>query len=320
MNRQEISRWADGAMFTSEPMPEGAKSGPKVTLLNATPDPLGSLAALCAMYEGRVVRNLTDVTDDQRRQAFEDMTNTALSGPLEVAQFHFLVEGVTRSFTHQMVRERMAFFAQESMRFAVPEGSWVESGRVALPPSLFGTVPLKEIGFEGSDSLAQHQRGTWDNAVDAMAEAYEVLVGSGMPAEDARGLMPHAITTRLHWVLDLRGLLHVAGLRLCTQAQFEWRQVMAGVVAALRSYPSNWQFGLIADHLRPVCYQEGRCGFMAKFDRSCTIRERVNAFARDGIASDKWGSTLNVTSEGRPMLPILNSEWAADPTAARRKD
>jgi flavin-dependent thymidylate synthase len=338
---QALSRWADSAMYRSEPLK--AEGGPSVTLLNATPDPLGSLAALCAMYEGRVVRSLAEVSDDARRQAFADMGSTALSGPLEVAQFHFLVEGVTRSFTHQMVRERQAFFAQESMRFAVVDGQpWSE--RVAYPPSL-----AREPGpYKSWDMLkAEEQayilaRDNWDDAVERAERNYTRLIEAGIPAEDARGLMPHAMTTRLHWVLDLRGLLHVAGLRLCTQAQFEWRQVMAGVVKALRdacwdSDPGgpmtqilgragarevDWQFRLIAEQLRPVCYQQGRCGFMAKFDRGCTIRERVEDFARVGVPSDRWQHAAfdgdPRDPETRKLLPIRPAEWAADPTAARR--
>jgi flavin-dependent thymidylate synthase len=322
----EVQRWADAAMFRSEPLK--ASEGPRVTLLNATPDPLGSLAALYAMYTGKVVRSLADVTDDERRGAFADMFVTELQGPLEVAQFHFLVEGVTRSFTHQMVRERQAFFAQESMRFAVPDGEeWPD--RVALPPSLSEPKPTVTGYTTGADwDVYGRQRDAWDDAVITAQRSYQILIDSGMPAEDARGLMPHAMTTRLHWVLDLRGLLHVAGLRLCTQAQFEWRHVMAGVVKALRSYADDlkgshhptgdatwWQFGHIADHLRPVCYQKGQCGFMAKFDRGCTIRERVEANAKAGRPSSLWDQDAYVSLGIRA---INNSEWAADPTAARR--
>lgn len=337
----EVQRWADAAMFRSEPMPSGA-NGPRVTLLNATPDPLGSLAALTAIYSGRVVRNLAELTDEERRKSFEDMTKTELSGPLEAPQFHFLIEGVTRAWTHQAVRQRGAFFAQESMRFAVPEEEWIGSGRIAYPPTLSGTEGGQALGAE--DSTEEYMRNVWDQAVENVEQAYKHLVDAGMPAEDARGLMPHAITTRLHWVVDLRGLLHVAGLRLCTQAQFEWRAVMAQVVKALREYRfepirekgdptgrDDWQYRHIADALRPVCYQKGSCGFMASMDRGCTIRERVDAFASVGVPSSEWHKNYdpeNAYADGAPRVgqiggpdfirAIQPKEWLADPTAARR--
>jgi flavin-dependent thymidylate synthase len=330
---KELASWADSAMFRSEAMPVGASGRvtPAVTLLNATPDPLGSLAALQGIYTGRVVRSLSAVSDDDRRTAYAEVTKNKLQGPLEVVQFHFLVEGVTRSFTHQMVRERQAFFAQESMRFAVVDGeAWQD--RVARPP--------------GYDSWTPLQRDDWDDAILNAENGYERLIESGIPAEDARGLMPHAMTTRLHWVTDLRGLLYVAGLRLCTQAQFEWRLVMAQVVKALRAYSTtsehnvagpgyqtlfdDWQFNLIADSLKPICYQEGKCGFKAKMDRPCTIRERVDANERIGRPSEEWALPFIAGGElGHGGMPEMSGgvvevaaihpyEWAADPSAARQ--
>jgi flavin-dependent thymidylate synthase len=294
---------ADDAMYPADPMSKGIN----VTLLSATPDPLGSLAALCGIYSGRVVRSLAEVTDDQRRQALADMQKTELSGPLEVAQFHFLIDGVTRSLTHQMVRGRSAFYAQESLRFAVKEAF---ADEVSPPPSITG---LKED---------DPRRRVWRKALLAAEDAYNALVASGIPAEDARGLLPHVTPTRLHWVVDLRELLHVAGLRLCTQAEFHWRLVMARIAKALRDYSTRgwedaWQFALIADVLRPVCYQQGRCGFMSAFDRNCKIRDRVEANAAAGRRSDKWHQEYY----GKPEnIDAINpAEWMADPGAARSR-
>lgn len=329
-----LQKWADAHQFSAEPQPEAARRGPVVTLLNATPDPLGSLAALTGIYSGRVVRSLTEVTDDDRRRALEAMQRTALSGPLEVAQFHFLIEGVNRAFTHQLVRGRNAFYAQESLRFAVVE-DWAAD--IPLPPY------LAQLGEDHVLSRMYRQ------GLIQAEDRYTALVGAGMPAEEARELLPHAVLTRIHWVCDLRELLHVAGLRTCTQAQFVWRQVMAGVAQALRNckhdtrgpkpWPEKedgWQFEAIADAIRPVCYQTGRCGFMAAFDRSCTIRGRVEANASVGRPSSKWDTEYDLV-QGNPAVAgvgphsvvreeygrvvfigaIHPSEWAADPNAAR---
>jgi flavin-dependent thymidylate synthase len=349
MASDELMKSGDAQQYRSEAMPEAVtKSGlPKVTLLNATPDPLGSIAALCGIYTGRVIRDLSEVTDEERRQALEDMSNTALSGPLEAVQFHFLVEGVDRSFTHQAVRGRNAFYAQESMRFAVvDEEPWAE--RTTLPPSLTNTIPVEQdvIEFASSTEWRSNEqllRNSWDRALEYVQAQYKQLIEYGMPAEEARGLMPHAIKTRYHWIVDLRELLHVAGLRTCTQAQFHWRLVMAEIARCLRSYHCNhdenirrwdqWQFELIADKIRPVCYQTGRCGFMAAFDRHCSIRDRVERNARRGRPSSDWHEPVVVErctadsdcpggcgmeEEVTLIHAIRNDEWAIDPGAARK--
>lgn len=333
-----ISRWADSAMFRSEPMPvaENGRVTPRAYLINATPDPLGSLAALNAIYTGGVKRSLSEVTDEERREALIEVRKNKLQGPLEVIQFHFLLEGVSRAFTHQIVRGRRAFYAQESLRFAVVEGEEWED-RMAVPPSI----------MPGSEAWSW-----WEHSAAVAQNSYNALVnGEGIPAEDARGLMPHAMTTRIHWVCSLRELLYVAGVRLCTQAQFEWRSAMASVVQALRAHSTHdvygidgdgdlvpfgntdgWQFEAMADLLRPICYQEGECGFKSKADRSCSIRERVDFREKHSTNrkdSSNWHKPMiadvimydKVT--GRPEIETVTSpgidpaEWLADPNAAR---
>jgi flavin-dependent thymidylate synthase len=339
---REVVRAADAAQYAREPIPTADRGVIRVRLLNATPDPLGSVAALCEQYKGHVIRSLAEVTDEQRRACLSDMASTVLNGPLEAAQFHFQIEGVTRSITHQMVRSRASFFAQESLRFAVPEGDWADE--IPLPPSLASAPEeeqayLKESWVTRFPSKLMLMKDVWDDAMINAQTAYERLIEMGMPAEEARGVLPHDMPTRIHWVLDLRTLLTEAGKRTCTQAQFPWRLIFAGMASALRQRGEGelggelyrrgdqqvldgWQFAEIADRLRPVCYQTGSCGFMAQFDRSCNIRSRVDAFAAAGVPSPQWSTARNADgliedADGAPLQPINDAEWAATPGAAR---
>jgi flavin-dependent thymidylate synthase len=323
----DIERWADPAMFASQQRKgiEGERTGhirPQVYLLHMNADPLGSIAAACKMYEGKVVYRLDEVTDEERRHYFRELLNTKLQAPLEFVNFHLLLEGVTRSFTHQLVRQRTAVYAQESLRFAVKENV---DQNVALPPS------LRELPDDDPRVVV------WRRAVHKADDAYSALVSAGVPAEDARGLLPHNIVTRVHYSTNLRALLDHAGNRLCTQAQFEWRGVFAAIAQAIRQYRPvlqegavfdgkpltvlsrayDWQYALIADALRPVCYQTGKCEFKASFDRSCSIRERVDAFERAGIPSNGWHSDGWVDANRQPLNGIQPQEWLMDPGAAR---
>lgn len=333
-----IVRAADAAQYARPAIPEEQRGQIRVRLLNATPDPLGSVAALIAQYSGRVIRSLAEVTDEERRSALDDMSKTVLSGPLESVQFHWQIEGVTRSITHQMVRSRASFFAQESLRFAVPEGNWADE--IPLPPSLAGTREERSRLIQ--EGIAKGYRGAemsnaridmldaWEDLMINAQNAYERLIDLGMPAEEARGALPHDMPTRIHWICDLRTLLVEAGKRTCTQAQFPWRLIFAGMASALREYgqefypphgwmptqEDGWQYAAIADALRPVCFQTGRCGFMAQFDRSCKIRARVDANAESGRAPSEWGQS-GYDRFGVEIKPIADYEWAADPSAAR---
>ena len=287
MTSKEIRKFADVAMYEAEALPFDVNDGgPRVTLLSMNHDPLGSIAAMSMMYEGKVVRDLNDLTDSDRLHYFEQIKKTHLKAPFESVQFHFMIEGVTRSFTHQMVRQRTACYAQESLRFAVKDGIDEE---VALPPSLMG------LADDDPRILV------WRKAINAVDDGYSALISAGVPAEDARGLLPHNITTRLHYITNLRGLLEHGGNRLCTQAQFEWRTVFVRIVEAIRSYKApviendkgqfvnhQWQFNEIAGMFRPICYLTGKCEFQATFDRACIIKGRVDQNHQAGRKSELW--------------------------------
>lgn len=368
----EIQKWADVAMFEAEPI--DVEAGPQVQLLSCNSDPLGTIAAAALMYEGKSVQSLANITDDQRRYYLEQTRKTALAAPLEFVNFHFIISGVTRGFTHQMVRQRTATYTQESTRFAVKED--VPVGR---PPSLDGTIPwsqwlskceldlfplganhplvtssrrnYKQMIEEYAQKQASKEqlwRREWDECVTEIDSTYNALVSAGMPAEDARGLLPTNLLTRINYNSSLRGLLEHSGVRLCTQAQFEWRLVWTKMKEAMVRYgqtqlydctqqgqgiysdktyvarrkPSDWQFEELSTIFKPICYQKGSCQFNADVDRACSIKKRVEANAAMGRPSTKWnGDYLGTFSEHDKIQPSIgridDKEWMLDPSAAR---
>lgn len=375
MANDEVQKWVDPAMFAAEPQEEAV---PRVQLLSCTPDPLGTIASVAHAYQGKFHESLAEITDGDRRFYLSDVRKNVLAAPLEFVHFHFRITGVTRGFTHQMVRQRTACYAQESMRFAVKEDF-----PVALPPSLAGTESweawqmtvanrLWPQGMEPTKgreheyvaminkaaqewaSKEQLWRREWDGAVAHAGHAYNNLINSGMPAEDARGLAPTSVLTQLNYTTTLRHLIDHAGLRLCTQAQFEWRLVWVEIIKAIREYgrrqtyaqpdvdkrvvemgelepdriittttrSAGWQFEEIANLFKPICYKTGKCEFKSDFDRHCSIRDRVDAFHAAGMPSEFW----DVDAVGpHPPFPeseripgIRDVEWLADPKAARQ--
>lgn len=340
-------KWGDAQQYHAEPHPNyaGEEHGvlPTVHLQWMTPDPLGAMAMATGMYEGKVFRHILEVTDADRRRAWDNMLNTHLTAGLEVIRFQFLFDGVDRAFTHQDVRQRTAVFFQESLRFAVP-GDLSEA--TTLPPSLQGTQRITpQVPEDGYDiSQKQAWRRAWESALNTIDAIYHYLVETGMPAEEARGLLPHCTATRIVHNTDLRNLVGHAGNRLCTQAQFHWRLVFAGIVDAIRNYEpllrdqddvasgepvyltndhDRWQYELIADSnlFRPACYQMGRCPFKAEFDRACSIRGRVDAFAAGGVPSQYWEGDpqdhVFCRADGEMFDGIRVEEWLLNPAAAR---
>jgi thymidylate synthase ThyX len=331
----EIEKYVDKAMYPAAPM---AQKEPTAHLLWMTPDPLGAVAAACRMYKGIPTYSLADITDEERRDYWYQVQQTELQAPLEFIKLHVFFEGVDRALTHQAVRQRTAVYAQESLRFAVKDGQLLEE--TSRPPSL--DDPTR------SQSIRNDLEDIWNETICQIESGYRSLIANGMPAEDARGLLPTAILTRYNYATDLRNLAAEAGKRLCTQAQFHWRQAFMSLREAIRNYEAHyvakkipwnepdatplldvstygdyrWQFELIADSnlFAPVCYQIGKCGFKAEFDRGCTIRSRVDAFEQTGTSSEYWESHEDdypyiVLPNGDLLDEIRREEWLTDPKA-----
>jgi len=327
----QVQRYADKAMFEAKPM---TSIEPKVHLLWMTPDPLGAVAAATKMYKGEPVFSLGAITDAERKECWEINHNTSLNAPLETIYFHWMIEGVDRAFTHQLVRIRTGVFFQESMRFAVKENLVNE---VPVP------VSFKDGRVATNQSAKNDLNDHWQRALTEVDRSYKALIAAGVPAEDARGLLPTATLTRIQFGVNLRNLIDHAGNRLCTQAQFHWKSVFTQMRECIRTFPirdcmgegtfcytherencegypevGRWQFEAIADSdFVPKCYQQGKCTFDSSIDRGCTIRPRVDAFARNGVPSSEWEKPYRPFYHAdQPLIePIKRAEWEIDPQA-----
>ena len=124
---------------------------------------------------------------------------------LEHITFTFLIEGISRVTSHQLVRHRLASYTQESQRYAGVAPDYV------VPPSVYRNEKAREI-------YERVMREAW--------RAYNELLKLGIPQEDARYVIPQASTTTILMTVNLRELIHIAKLRLSPKAQWEIKQVV----------------------------------------------------------------------------------------------
>ena len=68
------------------------------------------------------------------------------------------------------------------------------------------------------------------------SEAYEKALAEGMKREDARAVLPLSTKTRFLWMVNLRGLLHIAEERLSPAAQPLTREIVQGMVGLAECY------------------------------------------------------------------------------------
>lgn len=223
----------------------------KVTCISATPEPKKVIAAGVLNMRGDMRHSLDDISDEEADTIFNEMKKTALNGVFEWITLVFQVEGVTRAFTHQLVRHRVGFsFSQESMRFT----------QVAPVKAMAGPSILKN----------QTALKVWNDTLEQIDFAYQELQGLGVETQDARGILPTNVLTKIGFSTNYRSLVQLCGDRLCLQAQDEWRTVVHNMKDEVRRV---WGDDF-ADYLLPVCYHSGSCKFLSVFDRPCPVQDR----------------------------------------------
>ena len=93
------------------------------------------------------------------------------------------------------------------------------------------------------------------------------MLEAGLPGEDARFVFPNAARTNLVMTTNLRALIHMSGLRLCTMAQWEIRRLFQLV--------RHEVFGVspfLGSFLAPKCVPLGYCDEFKNRDQHCAIR------------------------------------------------
>ena len=177
----------------------------KVELINYTKNPVESIeTAASTCYDSQV-------TADGRimRHCYKSGHHAVL----EFCDFSFRISGVSRVLTHQLVRHRMASYAQRSQRYCVEDGF-----EFVTPTSVSKNAEATEL---------------YEKTVETIKRAYSDLLEMGVPAEDARMLLPNACCTEICVKMNLRELIHFCNERLCACAQWEIRAMAREMVRAV---------------------------------------------------------------------------------------
>ncbi len=179
-----------------------------VRLLSYTPDPERAIAAAARLCYAPVgaAELLDTMGDDAVKRVLHTILSSGHTSALEHASYTFAIDGVSRALTHQLVRHRLASYNQQSQRYV----SYAEEPCFIVPPAV-------------ADDPEALER--FNAATQAAFEGYRALIEAGVPAEDARYLLPNAMETKIVVTMNIRELLHFFELRCCKRAQWEIRQL-----------------------------------------------------------------------------------------------
>jgi thymidylate synthase (FAD) len=186
----------------------------KVTLLRVTDgaeDLIAESARVCYASEPK--------TKDANVKLIRNLKGWGHMSMFEHASATFVIEGVSRACTHQLVRHRLASYSQQSQRYVNEAGF-----EYVMPPSVANDEKAKRI---------------FDDAVDGARKAYKGLVDLGVPKEDARFLLPNACATKIVVTMNFRELRHFIKLRTEKGAQWEIAALASEMLRLMKDKAPN---------------------------------------------------------------------------------
>ena len=228
---------AFGLKKTIELEKQMSKEFPIVDLISAPDNVLKTIYTACrtcysAQYPVEIFEKEYDY--DKMLSLVQKVLSSGHHSTIEHCQFTFAISGVSRACTHQLVRHRHMSFSQKSQRYVTEKGQF----EYIVPP----TVKKSEL------------LGDYDEFMSKVSEFYAKMIEAGIPAEDARFVLPNAASSSLVASLNLRELIHLANIRLCTNAQQEIR-IMVKKMCELVIQKEPW----MAKYLVPKCEALGYC-------------------------------------------------------------
>jgi thymidylate synthase (FAD) len=173
------------------------------------------------------------------REFLQHIVEVGHGSVLEHGVWSFLITGVSRSFTHELVRHRHFSYSQLSQRYVnESESDFIEPDAIAEDPEL---------------------HAIWTKAAEATREAYDLLVEGlqkhyaaipeatlrrKLARQAARSILPNATETKIFVTGNARALRHFIELRGSEHAEVEIRKVAVRMLEIMREEAPN----LFADY------------------------------------------------------------------------
>ena len=211
---------------------------PEVKLISKPNNLLKTIYTACrTCYSADTPINIYDTADDEEKmlKLISRVLSSGHYSTIEHIQISFAISNVSRACTHQLVRHRHMSFSQKSQRYVKEKGQF----DYIIPPTIEKNPELKE---------------KFEQFMSDISNKYQEFVEAGIPAEDARFVLPNATASSMVASLNLREMIHLANLRVCSRAQYEIRTLVKMMCDEL-SKQEPW----LKDYLVPKCVRLGFC-------------------------------------------------------------
>ncbi len=161
------------------------------------------------------------ITDDSAAKFVEMLRKRGHESVIEHSCITVEFDDISRGFTHELVRHRLAAYTQESTRY-VDESDF----RVVVPPDKDPDEKLVLLNLPGGGSI----KVSFQEWIDLNEQMYRGLRKAGWVSQDARQTLPIGIKAQIVITANFREWRHIFKLRCAQGAHWEIRRVMINLL------------------------------------------------------------------------------------------
>jgi thymidylate synthase (FAD) len=160
----------------------------------------------------------------------ENIMKQAHGSVLEHANYSVLLEGVSRSLTHELVRHRAGFaYSQLSQRY-VDEST----ANFVVPPAIIGDEELERAWREQTESAQRSYVALVERLMERYAWVQDRVHRRKMAREAARGVLPNSTETKIVVTANVRAWRSMLELRSGEGAELEIRRLAVALIRIMQ--------------------------------------------------------------------------------------
>lgn len=192
-------------------------------------DPEASGAEILCEMAGRLCYMSYGKGRRTNRSFIDHIISVGHGSVLEHATWNFIITGVSRSFTHELVRHRHFAFSQLSQRYVD------ESKTEFIEPDVIKENPLFHAVWETTVNLTKEAYKTLTDGLDQYYKAEpDSTLRRKLARQAARSVLPNATETRIFVTGNARAIRHFIEVRGSEYADVEMRKVALMLLSVMQ--------------------------------------------------------------------------------------
>jgi thymidylate synthase (FAD) len=197
--------------------------------------------------EDRKIQNVYDIEDNEAKKIAKWVLEGGHTPALESIYLSFLIRGISKVTSHQLVRHRIGVsIGQRTQRANSKEylGNIRNGNHFIIPPSIADIM-------KNSPMI----RNNIDNFMLSAQSLYQDFLEAGISEDDARYFIPQNSETSMTFKVIYKSLLDsICSTRLCALMQNETVEVVRLMAQAVREWNP-----FLGSYLKPICEKFGKC-------------------------------------------------------------